>query len=239
MKSVKSLRRQIGEAGDLTDRYREAQSVLPILDTEDKLLESRATLIASQFHTQYERRNGGPPPGNDPFPVKSERHWALLFMLGATASMALDAILSAFLGQSWFTWSARVAMIAGALIAVALALTAKGAIAKLVVNFDQPKKMRRWLGYITLGSFLVSVILAWVLLASRSPSESLIDFLVLYGGMTLGLLSLSLAFLSGALLVSAQEYNWSFRETRDFLKATRERGEIAGLREWIKQFPQP
>jgi len=231
------LERQIEEAGDIDDRTREANRVLPQISAEESLCRATEESIFHQFKDGYERRNGGPPSaGAAPITIRSERAVAVLCTAGGVAAVAVDSALSAVLGKSWFSVSGSGAILVGAGIAVALSFAAKGGIIKVVVQDERPKTTRRRIWRLTLASLVSTIGLAWIVLASRNPSENLVDFLVQYVGLTLAALNLSLAFFAGTLFVAASEYNWSFRAEASFRKTRLRLGELSGFKKWVESF---
>jgi hypothetical protein len=235
--NLRALQRQIDEAGKLSQRAREAARALPQIEAEESLRLAEEKSVVREYHDAYECRNGGPPAkGALPATIRGERAIAVICAGGALAAVAVDSGLSAILGRSWLSVPGVGAIVLGASIAIALSFAAKGGIAKLVAVDEQPKTTRRRIWLLTLISLVVTVALAWVVLASRSPSESLVDFFLRYAGVTLGALSLSLAFFAGTLFMAASEYSWSHRMDVQFRAIKMRRGELAGFKMWAKTY---
>jgi len=231
---IQLLRRRIEDAGTREEQKWEATSVLPELDARDALLAAQAAAINSQFQEEYDRRNGGPSTASGPFTLRSEYYLAQGMTVAGVAFTGLDTAVSGILGKAWFDLSLRSAVIVVGLVALALSIGCKGAVAKLAAD-PKSKKTRRRLKVVTFVGFVLVLVLAWGFFSTRSPSESIVDFMLTHAGMTLALFTLSLAVLAGSLWAAAHDYLWSRRHDRDFQGVQLGRGKIAGLRNWINK----
>lgn len=231
--NVKSLRREIEETVDPEAQQRLKQLTLPSVRAGVKLLESELNNCVKQFRREFHLRTLKETT-SDPYTISVERIWSQIAYGSAFAAMIQDSLVSGSLAQSWLNIAPTKAVIIGALIGIVLSVGWKFGVGTVsrAFNSDAPRSARRKLEAITSATFVVNVILICIVLLSRNPTESLVQYLVTVTGFSTTLMGITLPILAGALLALGQDLDWSHGYQVTAHRTTMRLAELQGLLAW-------
>ena len=232
--NVEALRNNIIEGKLLEEQRAHAASNMPVVNSGIELLEGRVPSICYRFQEEHERRTGRKPPSGDPFLTKSDHFIAIVLRIGSVVTMALDVLVSALLAKSWLDIPSHWAAIAGGVVAVLLSFLCKAGILHLAYDPQNPQSTRRRLKVISFVSFGACLLLAGIVLLSRSPTEYLARYILSLLSISLSLLGLFFPLLAGALMAAAHDFDWSFRYNRDFQDTKMRLGQLKSVQQWMK-----
>jgi hypothetical protein len=226
------LRRRIEEIVDREDQFREKALLLPIVRAAVELLKKRLTALSQRFRSEFHLRTLKETTC-DPYTIAVEHVWSQIAYLSAGATMIQDSLVSGSLARSWLNLPPLNAVIIGASIGILLSVGWKFGVGTFAKAFGEvPRSARRKLEAITIGAFIVNFGLVCIVLLSRNPSESVIEYLVTVTGFATTLLGVTLPVLAGALLALAQDLDWSRGYHVKFERTTIRLAELEGFLRW-------
>jgi hypothetical protein len=231
--NINHLRRKIEETVDPEDQKREKEFILPHVRMAVKLLTAELDALVADFRRNFHLRTLKETDKN-PFTIRVERTWAQIGYMSAGATMIQDSLISGSLAQSWLNFSPITAIVIGALAGMILSLGWKfgvGLFARAYTR-EEPRSARRKLQAITAVAFAVNFVLVLVVLSTRNPSESWVEFLANMNTFALTLMGIALPILAGALLALAQDLDWSHGDSVDFRRLTMRLAELNGFLGW-------
>jgi hypothetical protein len=233
---VGEAKRKITEAGSINDQLMEAGTAQVEVIAEIELTQNENDARCKCFEDEFERRHGTKAPAPRPFENRHERVVALWLYAGALAAMALDSAVSALLAKGWLDVSRQTGAKIGAATAIILSLVFKACFFGATSKSQQPQVARRHLVVANTILFAVTVLLAGIVLASRSPLPAIIEFQITATGLSFAALGLVLPILAGALMALAHDFSWSHSVAVDQTAALRYLAQLNSFLDWTKRF---
>ena len=237
MIDLNKFRRQLREAGKISDQELVAQEQKPTVESEIAVLESGVIATTRQFHDEYERRSGETCTV-EPFTVSAEHYLALVLLVGAVVVVILEILVSIPIAQSWLNLPPAWAFTTGAIVGTLLSLAFKAGIGVLcrVDDHLRPQAPRRRLWLVGLVNFVITAGLIGVILSSRTPSESLVELIETLTGLSLGPLGIALPLFAGSLMILAHDLDWSHRYDVEYHSTIARLGVVRGYLAYLSGY---
>lgn len=233
--NLNRLRREIEEIVDVEERTKLEHLILPVVIAAVKLLTDERETVVTEFRRSFLLRTLKETIRN-PFTIRGERIWSQIAYVSAAAAMVQDSLVSGSLAQSWLNVAPMTAIIVGAVAGIVLSVGWKFGVglSSDAYTREQPRRARRKVQTLTAAAFIVNFVLVFLVLSSRNPSESWVEFLANVNSFSLTIMGIALPVLAGALLALAQDLDWSHRDTEDFRRLTMRIAELSGFIAWCE-----